>query len=146
MDEPCDADPPVPVETDEDNNLVVGKDKSAVVDENESIKPATSRRNRFRELMEEPRAPLAEPWEAVKPHEAHTNKLRRAMKKGKTCRAPKELKEKLHIDNNLFKTWRTTAEDRRRKNMRKRGVDSSTQVKVSITYDMSAMFLTSFFL
>lgn len=47
------------------------------------------RRNRHEESLNEPKAPLTNPWEPIKPHEA--SNVVKPVKKGKTCRAPKNL-------------------------------------------------------
>lgn len=56
------------------------------------------RKNRLQELLNEPKAPLADPWEPIKPHEA-SNVVPKPIKKGKTCRAPSDVVLKRAVNN-----------------------------------------------
>ncbi len=72
-----------------------------------------TRRNKLQESLEEPKAPLAGPWEPVKPEDSVVPA--KPIKKGKTCKAPKG-----HVLEG--QKYKTTAAERRRKFQEKQGV------------------------
>ena len=57
------------------------------LEEDEENSRPKRRRDKFQEILDEPKAPLADKWEPVKPHEA-ANVKPRPVKRGRTCRAP----------------------------------------------------------
>jgi condensin-2 complex subunit H2 len=52
----------------------------------EENRKSKRRRDKFQEILDEPKAPLADKWDPIKPHEA-ANVKQRPVKKGRTCKA-----------------------------------------------------------
>ncbi len=88
-----------------------------------------TRRNKLQESLEEPRAPLTEPWEPVKPEDSMVPP--KPVKKGKTCRVPKGSQELLQNQEQQSQKYKTTAAERRRKFREKQGLpENPYRVKV----------------